>query len=104
MFPFEFAPFGGTFAFFNSIGINVAADVTAMEEMQLNQLWHSIVALLLIALIIGHIYIGSIGMEGAFDAMGTGQVDENWARDHHAAWVAEVKGEPLPAPVPEGDD
>ena len=104
MFPFEFAPFGGTFAFLSSIGINISPDVTPMEEMQLNQIWHAFVALLLIALIIGHIYIGSIGMEGAFDAMGTGHVDENWALDHHAAWVAEVKGKPLPDPVPEGDD
>jgi formate dehydrogenase subunit gamma len=37
-------------------------------------------------------------MEGAFDAMGTGHVDENWAREHHNVWVAELKGEPLPDP------
>jgi len=38
---------------------------------------------------LAHIYIGSIGMEGAFDAMGTGEVDVNWAKEHHALWVAE---------------
>ncbi len=66
--------------------------------MQLSQLWHAIAAIVLIAVILGHIYIGSLGMEGAFDAMGTGQVDENWAREHHSIWVAELKGEPIPDP------
>jgi formate dehydrogenase subunit gamma len=55
-----------------------------------------VVALVLTAVIIAHIYIGSIGMEGAFDAMGTGQVDENWAREHHDLWLAELQGKPRP--------
>jgi formate dehydrogenase subunit gamma len=63
-----------------------------MDEMQLSQIWHVIVALVLIVVTIAHIYIGSLGMEGAFDAMGTGQVDENWAREHHNLWVEQVKG------------
>ncbi len=62
-------------------------------DMQFMLVVHGIVGLVLIAIIVAHIYIGSIGMEGAFDAMGTGQVDENWAREHHNLWVAEVKGE-----------
>ncbi|MDQ8731433.1 formate dehydrogenase subunit gamma [Bradyrhizobium sp. LHD-71] len=63
-----------------------AGDVTSL------QIWtvvHAIVALLFIAGILAHIYIGSVGMEGAFDAMGTGQVDVNWAKEHHALWVEE---------------
>jgi formate dehydrogenase subunit gamma len=43
--------------------------------------------MLMIAVILAHIYIGTLGMEGAFDAMGTGRVDYNWAREHHALWV-----------------
>jgi formate dehydrogenase subunit gamma len=43
--------------------------------------------MLLIAAILAHIYIGSVGMEGAFDAMGSGQVDINWAREHHSLWL-----------------
>ena len=35
-------------------------------------------------------------MEGAFAAMGTGLVDETWARQHHSVWVAKLMGEPLP--------
>jgi formate dehydrogenase subunit gamma len=30
-------------------------------------------------------------MEGAFDAMGSGEVDLNWAKEHHSLWVEEVQ-------------
>jgi formate dehydrogenase subunit gamma len=53
---------------------------TEIAEMQLAQVVHAVVALLFIALILAHIYIGTLGMEGAFEAMGTGEVDLNWAR------------------------
>jgi formate dehydrogenase subunit gamma len=61
-------------------------------DWQLYQLIHGIVAAGLSFVIIAHIYIGSIGMEGAFDAMGTGEVDLNWAKEHHSLWVEEVQG------------
>jgi formate dehydrogenase subunit gamma len=92
LFPFELPLFGKTFAFLNIFGLGLPENVTMMQEMQLSQLWHGAVGLVLIAIIIGHIYIGSLGMEGAFDAMGTGQVDVNWAKEHHSLWVAEVRG------------
>ena len=56
------------------------------------QFWtviHAVIAMLFIAAMMAHIYIGSIGMEGAFDAMATGEVDLNWAREHHSLWVEE---------------
>jgi len=56
------------------------------------QFWtviHPVIAMLFIAAMLAHIYIGSVGMEGAFDAMGTGEVDLNWAKEHHALWVEE---------------
>jgi formate dehydrogenase subunit gamma len=59
--------------------------------MQYAQLWHSIVAFVMMAIILAHIYIGSVGMEGAYDAMGSGQVEEQWAKEHHSLWVEEVK-------------
>lgn len=62
-------------------------------DWQFFQLIHGIVAAALSFVIIAHIYIGSIGMEGAFDAMGTGEVDLNWAKEHHSLWVDEVQGE-----------
>src|SRR5229473_1906978 len=71
--------------------------VADLHQMQLTQLGHDIVALFFIAMIIAHIYIGTIGMEGAFEAMNSGLVDENWAREHHNLWVAEIKGETPPS-------
>lgn len=56
------------------------------------QFWnvvHGIIAVLMVAVILAHIYIGTIGMEGAFDAMGSGEVDLNWAKAHHSLWVEE---------------
>lgn len=60
-----------------------------IAEAQFHATLHGTVAFLMTALIIGHIYIGSIGMEGAFDAMGSGEVDLNWAKEHHSLWVKE---------------
>jgi formate dehydrogenase subunit gamma len=51
---------------------------------------HGTASFVMIAIIIAHIYIGSVGMEGAFDAMGSGEVDLNWAKEHHSLWVEEV--------------
>jgi formate dehydrogenase subunit gamma len=63
--------------------------VTNILGMQAAQVVHSIVAMLFIALILGHIYIGTLGTEGAFEAMGQGSVDFNWAKEHHALWLDE---------------
>ncbi len=92
LFPFEFSMFEWTFGIFNAFGFNFPTSLTPLEEMQWSQWWHAIMSLVMIAAMLAHIYIGSLGMEGAFDAMGTGHVDENWAREHHSLWVAEVEG------------
>ncbi|NMT63184.1 formate dehydrogenase subunit gamma [Marinobacter orientalis] len=92
LFPFQLPMFADTFGFVNSIlGTDLQTDLAPHEEMQLSNLWHSIVAFLMMLAIIAHIYIGSVGMEGAFDAMGNGQVDLEWARQHHDLWVEEVQ-------------
>ncbi|HEX3523192.1 MAG TPA: formate dehydrogenase subunit gamma [Stellaceae bacterium] len=62
---------------------------TTIETMQQAEMVHSIVAMLFIAVMLAHIYIGTIGMEGAFEAMGSGTVDLNWAKEHHALWLEE---------------
>ncbi|WP_113912630.1 formate dehydrogenase subunit gamma [Roseovarius dicentrarchi] len=98
LFPFEFNMFGATFAKLNAIGAPgwvgldpLAYPLTPQEEMQYAQLWHAILSLILTAIIFAHIYIGSIGMEGAFDAMGSGDVEEQWAREHHSLWVDDLR-------------
>ncbi len=92
LIPFELKPFGSTFAFFNQLGLSFfPTKLSLIQEMQLAQIWHTIVAIFMIVAIIGHIYIGSLGMEGAFQAMGSGKVDLKWAEEHHSYWVDRVK-------------
>jgi formate dehydrogenase subunit gamma len=78
--------------------------VTDIAGMQTAQMVHGIVGLLFIAIMLAHIYIGTIGMQGAFEAMGKGEVDVNWARQHHSLWLEQESakgrvrgGAPAPA-------
>ncbi len=61
--------------------------LTDIQGMQLAQTVHAVIAVLFVAAMLGHIYIGTIGMEGAFEAMGEGTVDLNWAKQHHNLWL-----------------
>jgi formate dehydrogenase subunit gamma len=63
--------------------------VTDIAGMQIAQVVHAVIAVLFVAVIIAHIYIGTLGMEGAFEAMATGEVDINWAKEHHDIWLEE---------------
>jgi formate dehydrogenase subunit gamma len=63
--------------------------VTGIIGMQWAHIVHGLMAMVMIAAILGHIYIGSIGMEGALEAMSTGRVDYNWAKEHHSLWLEE---------------
>jgi formate dehydrogenase subunit gamma len=65
---------------------------TTIAGMQIAQVVHGVVAVLFIAVMLAHIYIGTIGMEGAFEAMAEGTVDRNWAREHHSLWLHEEAG------------
>jgi formate dehydrogenase subunit gamma len=62
---------------------------TTVADMQLAEIAHSVIAMLYVAAMMGHIYIGSLGMEGAFEAMSQGTVDLNWAKEHHSLWLTE---------------
>ncbi|MFQ3623864.1 MAG: formate dehydrogenase subunit gamma [Acetobacteraceae bacterium] len=83
MFPFQF----------------IATDI---HGMQLATQVHGIASFVMIAVILAHIYIGSLGMEGAFAAMGSGRVDLNWAKEHHSLWVEEMMGAGRKAAPPSG--
>jgi len=83
---------------------------TTIADMQLAQIVHGVVAVLFVAAMLGHIYIGTIGMEGAFEAMGQGTVDFNWAKEHHSLWPklkeqnlrtgpGELRGKPSATPA-----
>ncbi len=62
---------------------------TGIAGMQLAQVVHGVVAMMFVAAMLGHIYIGTIGMEGAFEGMAVGEVDLNWAKQHHDLWLTE---------------
>ncbi|HSV50697.1 MAG TPA: formate dehydrogenase subunit gamma [Burkholderiaceae bacterium] len=59
--------------------------------MQVAHMVHAAAAVLMLCLFLGHIYIGTLGMRGAYSAMRTGYVDETWAREHHEYWYDDVK-------------
>jgi len=67
------------------------------ETMQLANVVHASAAVLFIAAALGHIYLGTIGMEGAYESMREGMVDEAWAKEHHEYWYNEVKARHAPA-------
>jgi formate dehydrogenase subunit gamma len=65
--------------------------------MQIAHMVHAAATVLMMALFIGHIYIGTIGMEGAYQGMKTGYVDETWAREHHEYWADDIQAGRIPA-------
>ncbi|TDK50164.1 formate dehydrogenase subunit gamma [Antarcticimicrobium luteum] len=106
LFPFQMPLFAATFEKLNALGLpqlvglgDLPTTLLPHQEMQLAQLWHAIVAFLFIAIILAHIYLGTVGMEGAFDAMGSGEVDEQWAKEHHGLWYEDVTGKPAHDPA-----
>lgn len=79
------------------------------STMQIANIVHLAAALIGIAMACVHLYMGTIGMRGAYQAMRTGYVDETWAKGHHEYWYDDVMSgkvprdsEPRPAPLPHG--
>jgi formate dehydrogenase subunit gamma len=87
LLPFQIALFANTFALLNTLGPHLPTELTPLQEIELAASSHGILALVLIVIIIAHIYIRTLGMQGAFSAMGTGHVDVNWAKEHHSLWT-----------------
>ena len=67
------------------------------DTMQIAHMIHAAASVLMLAMFIGHIYIGTIGMQGAYQGMRTGYVDETWAREHHEIWYDDIKAGKIPA-------
>lgn len=92
LFPYQFHFFRDTFATLNAwLGTDLPTGLSPLAEQQLAVVWHGIVGVFMIGVILAHIYIGSLGMEGAFDAMWNGEVDLEWAREHHNLWAMELE-------------
>lgn len=76
-------------------------------DMQVAHMVHAVAALVMMTALIGHIYMGTIGVKGALGAMKTGWVDEGWAKEHHELWYDDIKAGKIPAqrsgqPAPSG--
>jgi formate dehydrogenase subunit gamma len=67
------------------------------HTMQLVHMVHSVAAVLMLAALFGHIYMGTVGMRGAYTAMRRGYVDDAWAREHHAYWYEDIQSGKIPA-------
>lgn len=67
------------------------------SEMQIAHMIHAVASVVAMVAIIGHIYMGSVGVKGAYDGMKTGYVDEAWAKEHHELWYEDVKAGKIPA-------
>ena len=65
-------------------------------DMQVAHMIHAVLAIWMMALICGHIYMGTVGMRGAYKAMKTGYVSEGWAREHHELWYDDVQAGKIP--------
>ena len=83
--------FGGTalvvsgfYLLFPNLGFERAA-------MQNANIVHGVSALVLTTAVMPHIYLGTLGSEGALEGMISGEVDEGWARQHHGVWLDEVQ-------------
>jgi len=66
-------------------------------NMQVAHMIHASAAVLMMAMFFGHIYMGTLGMRGAYSAMKTGYVDETWAKEHHELWYDDIKAGKIPA-------
>jgi len=66
-------------------------------NMQVAHMIHGTASVLMMALFMGHIYMGTLGMDGAYKAMKTGYVDETWAKEHHELWYNDIKAGKIPA-------
>lgn len=77
-------------------------------QMQVAHMVHAIAAALMMAMLMVHIYMGTVGMRGAYRAMREGYVDDAWAQEHHAYWYEDIKAGKIPVqrskPMTVGDD
>ena len=67
------------------------------STMQISHMVHAAATCLMMAMFMGHIYMGTIGMRGAYSAMRTGYVDETWAKEHHELWYNDIQAGKIPA-------
>lgn len=83
------------FIFGSAVGVTgVLLDFPIWDQtrftMQVSHVIHTAVAVLFVTVSLGHIYMGTLGVEGAFEAMWTGYVDAVWTEQNHDLWYKDV--------------
>ena len=98
IFPFELPMFAWAYGVLNATGLPELIGLGALpeqlaphEEMQFAQLAHLILGFVMMVIIMGHIFMGAFWIEGALDGMVSGEVDENWAWEHHDLWARDMQ-------------
>ena len=66
-------------------------------EMQIAHMIHLVATVIMMSMVFGHIYMGTLGVRGAYKAMRTGWVDEEWAKEHHELWYDDIVAGKIPA-------
>lgn len=64
--------------------------------MQIAHMVHAVATVVMMVMFMGHIYMGTVGMQGAYKAMRTGYVDETWAKEHHELWYDDIQAGKIP--------
>lgn len=86
---------GGIAVVISGLILNFPVIISALnlskESFELAQLVHAVGSIALFVASFGHIYMGTIAMEGAFEAMRTGECDSNWAKEHHDLWYEDLQ-------------
>ena len=98
LLPFRIELAGPVFALLNDLGLpqvlglsDLPASLSPQEEMQYAQIVHAGIAFVFMTVILAHVYLGTIGMEGALESMTRGTVDVQWAKEHHDLWYEEIR-------------
>lgn len=88
---FWMAMIGGAAIVVSGLVLNFPIFGFSRQTMELHLNIHAIASIIVVAAAFGHIYMGTIAMEGALESMTTGYCDSNWAKEHHDEWYQEVK-------------
>ena len=67
------------------------------SDMQVAHMVHAVAAVLIVTVFLIHIYLGTVGVRGAYRAMRDGWVDDEWAHEHHEHWHRDIEAGKIPA-------
>jgi len=87
---FWLAILGGSVIVVTGLVLDFPNFALSRETMEISHVLHTISAMIILAVSLGHIYMGTIGVEGAYESMATGYCDTNWAKAHHDHWYQDM--------------